>query len=47
MNNLLVKNLNSSHLIPPLPTDKARQLADDLLNNLSTYACLSAVYCVS
>lgn len=35
MNNLLLKNLDSSHLIPPLPTDKARQLADDLLNNLT------------
>ena len=34
MNSLLVKNLNSRYLIPPLPSDKARQLADDLLNNL-------------
>ena len=35
MNSLLVKNLNTSLLIPPLPTDIARQLADDLLNNLT------------
>jgi len=35
MNDLLVKNLKSSRLIAPLPTDKARQLADGLLNNLT------------
>jgi hypothetical protein len=35
MNDLLVKNLNTSHLLPPLPAAEARQLADDLLNNIA------------
>ena len=35
MNDLLVKNLNRSHLMPPLPIDQANRLADDLLNNLT------------
>jgi hypothetical protein len=35
MKNLLIKNLNSTHLIAPLPADKACQLADDLLSNLT------------
>ena len=35
MNDLLVRNLKSSRLVPPLPTDEARRLADDLLNNLT------------
>jgi len=35
MNNVLVNNLKSSHLVAPLPTDEAQRLADDLLNNLT------------
>ncbi len=35
MNNLLVKNLRSRHLIAPLPADKAQRLADEVLNDLA------------
>ena len=34
MNNVLVNNLKSSHLVAPLPTDEALRLADEVLNNL-------------